>query len=156
MTRYPHLAALQGLVGQDLGASEWTTVTQERIDLFARATGDHQWIHVDPVRAAAGPFGTTIAHGFLTLSLIPELFETSFAIDDVTMGVNYGLNRVRFTAPVPAGSRVRGRFRLVGYQPLDGGAQLTVEATLEREGGTKPVCVAETVSRRYTTPPPGG
>ena len=156
MKRYPQLSDLQSLVGQELGTSDWTTVTQQRIDLFAQATGDHQWIHVDPVRAASGPFGTTIAHGFLTLALIPELFESSFAVDDVTMGVNYGLNRVRFTAPVPAGSRVRGRFRLLEYKPLDGGAQLTVEATLEREGGGKPVCVAETVSRRYTTPPPGG
>jgi acyl dehydratase len=153
MIHYPRLADLAALVGQEVGTSHWTTLTQERIDLFARATGDHQWIHVDPERAARGPFGTTIAHGFLTLSLIPELFEGSFAVDDVTMGVNYGLNRVRFTAPVPAGSRVRARFRLLEYKALDGGAQLTMEATLEREGGERPVCVAETVSRRYTTPP---
>ena len=150
MKRYPQLSDLQSLVGQELGTSDWTTVTQQRIDLFAQATGDHQWIHVDPVRAASGPFGTTIAHGFLTLALIPELFESSFAVDDVTMGVNYGLNRVRFTAPVPAGSRVRGRFVLQAFEALPGGAQLTVQATIELEGSAKPACVAETVSRRYT------
>jgi acyl dehydratase len=156
MIHYPHLADLEALVGKDVGTSDWFNVTQEQIDLFAQATGDHQWIHVDPMRAAAGPFGTTIAHGFLTLSLVPKLSEATFTIDDVTMGVNYGLNRVRFTAPVPSGSRVRGRFRLLEYKALAGGAQLTMEATLEREGGDKPVCVAETVSLRYTTPPAGG
>jgi acyl dehydratase len=156
MIHYPHLADLEALVGKDVGTSDWFNVTQEQIDLFAQATGDHQWIHVDPVRAAAGPFGTTIAHGFLTLSLVPKLSEATFTIDDVTMGVNYGLNRVRFTAPVPSGSRVRGRFRLLEYKALAGGAQLTMEAILEREGGDKPVCVAETVSLRYTTPPAGG
>ena len=157
MKHFQHLAELQPLVGQEIGRSEWIEVTQERIDLFARATGDHQWIHVDVERARReSPFGGPIAHGFLTLSLLPEMFATGFDVADVRMGVNYGLNRVRFTAPVPAGSRVRGRFRLLEYKPLDGGAQLTMEATLEREGGGKPVCVAETVSRRYTTPPPGG
>jgi acyl dehydratase len=124
-------------------------VDQERIDLFARATGDHQWIHTDPARAAAGPFGATVAHGFLTLSLLPVLFETGFAIDDVRMGVNYGLNRVRFPTPVPAGSRVRGRFTLRSYEPLPRGAQLTVECVIELEGSAKPACVAESVSRRY-------
>ena len=150
MHRYAHLADLQPLVGHEIGVSDWLTVDQARIDLFAQATGDHQWIHVDPERAAAGPFGTTVAHGFLTLSLVPQLFATAFEIDDVRMGVNYGLNRVRFTHPVPVGGRVRGHFRLVDFEALPGGAQLAVLATVELEGASKPACVAETVSRRYT------
>jgi acyl dehydratase len=150
MRHFPHLAELQALVGQEIGVSDWLPVEQHRIDLFAEATSDHQWIHVDRERAAAGPFGGTIAHGFLTLSLLPTLFETSFAIDDVRMGVNYGLNRVRFTAPVPAGSRIRGRFRLLSFEPLSGGAQLVVEGTIELEGSPKPACVVESVSRRFT------
>jgi acyl dehydratase len=150
MKHYAHLADLQGLVGQELGCSDWLQVDQARIDLFAEATGDRQWIHTDPARAAAGPFGATVAHGFLTLSLLPVLFETGFVIDDIRMGVNYGLNRVRFAAPVRAGSRLRGRFRLLAYEPLDGGAQLTVESVIELEGSAKPACVAESVSRRYT------
>ena len=149
MKHYAHLAELQALVGQEIGYSDWLVVDQERIDLFARATGDHQWIHTDPERAAAGPFGATVAHGFLTLSLLPVLFETGFAIDDVRMGVNYGLNRVRFPTPVHAGSRVRGRFTLRAYEPLPGGAPLTVESVVELEGSDKPACVAESVSRRY-------
>jgi acyl dehydratase len=149
MKHYARLAGLQTLVDQDLGRSDWLLVDQACIDLFAQATGDHQWIHTDPARAAAGPFGATVAHGFLTLSLLPVLFETGFAIDDVRMGVNYGLNRVRFPAPVRAGSRLRGHFKLLAYEPLDGGAQLTVEATIELEGSAKPACVAESVSRRY-------
>ena len=123
---FPHLAAMAARVGQHLATSPWVMVDQQRINLFAEATGDHQWIHVDPVKAAQGPFGKTIAHGFLTLSLLPELFATAFDIADVRMGVNYGLNKVRFTAPVPSGGRVRGRFVLSEYLPLDGGAQLTV------------------------------
>jgi acyl dehydratase len=149
MRHYPHLDDLRALVGQEIGTSEWTVVDQQRIDLFAHATGDHQWIHIDQERAREGPFGTTVAHGFLTLSLLPELFANAFVIDDVRMGVNYGLNRVRFPTPVPAGSRLRGHFRLLKYEPLDRGAQLTVEATIELEGSAKPACVAETVSRRY-------
>ena len=149
MKQYAHLAELQPLVGQEIGCSDWLQVEQERIDAFAHATGDHQWIHTDPVRAAAGPFGATVAHGFLTLGLVPMLFESGFAIDDVRMGVNYGVNRVRFTNPVRVGSRLRGRFQLLAYEPLDGGAQLTVQATIELEGSAKPACVAETVSRRY-------
>jgi acyl dehydratase len=129
--------------------SGWVAVDQARIDAFAGATGDHQWIHVDPVRAAAGPFGATVAHGFLTLSLLPLMAESAFEVRGIRMGVNYGLNRVRFPAPVPVGSRLRGRFKLVRYEPLDGGAQLTTEVTMEREGSTKPVCVAESVARRY-------
>ena len=149
-TVYPHLADLQALVGQQIGGSDWLTVEQSRIDLFAQATDDHQWIHVDPVRAAAGPFGATVAHGFLTLSLLPPLFESAFEIADVKMGINYGLNRVRFPAPVRVGSRLRGRFRLLSYEPLPGGAQLVVEATVELEDSDKPACVAESVTRRFT------
>ena len=149
MKTFAHLAGRRPLVGTDIGTSDWITVDQRRIDQFAEATGDHQWIHVDPVRAAAGPFGTTIAHGFLTLSLLPEMSQSAFTIDDVRMGVNYGLNRVRFTSPVPVGSRVRGRFRLLAYDPIGGGAQLTVEVAMEREGVAKPVCIAESLSRRY-------
>jgi len=144
------LASLQALVGQHLATSPWVIIDQRRIDLFAEATGDHQWIHVDPVRAAAGPYGTTIAHGFLTLSLLPELNARAMQIDDVKMSVNYGLNKVRFTAPVPAGSRLRGQIRLKAWEAIAGGAQLTTEITIEREGGDKPVCIAEAVSRRFT------
>jgi acyl dehydratase len=149
MKHFARLQDLQSMAGQEVGISDWITVDQKRIDQFAEATGDHQWIHIDPVKAAKGPFGTTIAHGFLTLSLLPELFAKAFDIGDVRMGVNYGLNKVRFTAPVPAGGRVRGRFVLREYLPIDGGAQLTVEALIELEGSPKPACVAETVSRRY-------
>ena len=119
------------------------TVDQATIDKFADATGDHQWIHVDAERAKKGPFGTTVAHGFLTLSLLPRLAESAITIDDVRMSVNYGLNRVRFPAPVPSGSRLRAHMKLLGYEPIDGGAQLVMEVTMEREGSDKPVCVAE-------------
>ena len=149
MRRFEHLADLQTLVGQEVALSDWITIDQGWIDRFADATGDHQWIHVDPARAAAGPFGTTVAHGFLTLSILPELSASAIEIADARMGVNYGLNRVRFPAPVPSGSRVRGRFRLLAYEPIEGGAQITMEVTMEREGGGKPVCVAESVARRY-------
>jgi acyl dehydratase len=149
MKRFERLAELQALVGQEIGLSDWIGVDQRRIDQFAEATGDHQWIHVDPVRAAAGPFKTTIAHGFLTLSLLPEMFASAFEVGDTRMGVNYGLNRVRFPSPVPVGSRLRGSFKLLAYEPLDGGAQLTIEVTMEREGSAKPVCVAESLTRRY-------
>ncbi len=149
MQRYPHLADVQALVGREIGCSDWLTVDQTRIDLFAQATGDHQWIHTDPVRAAACPFGATVAHGFLTLSLVPVLFESAFAIDDVRMGVNYGLNRVRFMAPVRVGSRLRGHFKLLAFDGLEGGAQLVTEATLELQGSAKPACVAESVSRHF-------
>ncbi len=148
-THFARLADLQARVGQELGASDWLTIDQARIDRFAEATGDHQWIHVDPARAAQGPFGTTVAHGFLTLSLLPWFFEHGFAVDDVRMGINYGLNKVRFPAPVPVGSRLRARFRLLAYEPIEGGAQLLVEATIEREGSAKPVCVAESLTRRF-------
>ena len=149
MRSFEKLADLQSLVGQHVADSDWITVDQHRIDLFAEATGDHQWIHVDPVRAAAGPFGATVAHGFLTLSLLPEMAASAFVVRDTRMGVNYGLNRVRFMAPVTVGSRVRGRFKLLACEPIEGGAQITMEVTMEREGSAKPVCIAESVARRY-------
>ncbi len=138
------------MVGEELAVSDWIDVTQERIQLFADATGDHQWIHLDRERAAAGPFGATIAHGFFTLSLLPEMSAGAFEVRDTKMGVNYGLNRVRFPAPVPSGSRLRGRFKLLRYERLEGGAQLTMEVKMERDGSDKPVCIAESVARRYT------
>jgi acyl dehydratase len=150
MKRYATLAELAALVGQELGTSGWVGIDQARIDLFAQATGDHQWIHVDPERARAGPYGATVAHGFLTLSLLPELFAAGFVVDDVRMGINYGLNRVRFPAPVRVDSRLRGHFKLLSYEPLPSGAQMVVEATIEIEGSDRPACVAESVTRRYT------
>jgi acyl dehydratase len=149
-TTYEHLADLEPLVGREIGTSDWVEIDQARIDEFARATGDHQWIHVDPARAAAGPYGTTIAHGFLTLSLLPAMFTSSFEVLDSRMGINYGLDRVRFPAPVPVGSRLRGHIKLLAYDPLPGGAQLTIEVSVEREGEAKPVCVAQSLARRYT------
>jgi acyl dehydratase len=147
---YPTLQGLKALVGQVIGTSEWIAIPQSRIQQFADATGDNQWIHIDPQRAATGPFKTTVAHGFLTLSLLPRMMYDAYAIDDLGMGVNYGLNRVRFPAPVPSGSRVCGVFKLLRFEPIDGGAQLTSEATIELEGSAKPACVAESVSRLFT------
>jgi acyl dehydratase len=149
MKRFDKLADLQALIGQEIGLSDWIVVDQQRINLFADATGDHQWIHVDVERAKAGPFGAPVAHGFLTLSLLPEMAASAMEIADSRMGVNYGLNRVRFPAPVPVDSRLRGRFKLLAFEPIQGGAQLTMEVTMEREGGSKPVCVAESVARRF-------
>ncbi len=144
------LSDLQARVGQELGVGEWLQVDQARIDQFAQATGDHQWIHVDPARAAHGPFGATVALGFLTLSLLPVLLESSFTIADSPMGLNYGLNRVRFPAPVPVGSRLRARAVLQQFEPLSGGgAQLTLDVTIEREGQDKPVCAAQILVRRH-------
>ena len=141
---------LESRVGQECGVSPWVEMPQKRIDQFAEATGDFQWIHVDPERAKQSPFGTTIAHGFLTLSMLPKLSESTFEFSDRKMGVNYGLNKVRFTAPVPAGSKIRGRFTLAKYEKLDGnGVQTTWSVVIEREGGDKPVCVAETIARHY-------
>jgi len=135
------------LVGQEL-LSGWREVSQARIDLFAEATDDPQWIHVDPERAAAGPFGTTIAHGFLTLSLVVPMFEEALPpLDGYSLTVNYGLNRVRFTAPLPSGSRIRGRFRVESVEDVTGGEQAKVAVTVEREGHEKPVCVAEALFR---------
>jgi acyl dehydratase len=149
MKHFAKLEELAPLVGQHLADSDWLVVDQHRIDAFAEATSDHQWIHVDAARAADGPFGTTVAHGFLTLSLMPLLRASAFAIDNVHMGVNYGLNRVRFPAPLPAGSRVRAKFKLLAFEPLPGGAQLTLESTIELDGSPKPVCVAELVTRHH-------
>jgi acyl dehydratase len=144
------LAELQALVGQDVATSDWITITQEQVNQFAEATGDHQWIHVDVERAKAGPFGAPIAHGFLTLSLIPKFFETSIEIRESRMGVNYGLNKVRFTGPVPVGSRLRAVMKLLACDPIDNdGMQMTWQVTIQREGTEKPVCVAESLSRRY-------
>jgi len=150
MRVFESLAELPALVGQEVAVSDWTTITQEQVNQFADATGDHQWIHVDVERAKAGPFGAPIAHGFLTLSLLPKFFETAIAIRNTGMGVNYGLNRVRFTGPVPVGSRLRGRCTLLACDPIDrGGMQMTWQVTVEREGADKPVCVAESIGRRY-------
>ena len=141
---------VRGLVGQHLGVSDWVEITQEQVDLFAEATGDAQWIHVDPERAAReSPFGGPVAHGFLTLSLLPMLMPQIAQIEGFRMGVNYGLDKVRFPAPVPVGSRVRASATLDGATPFDGGVQMVVTVTVEVEGGTKPAMVATTVSRRY-------
>ncbi len=141
---------LERRVGEEVGISPWVEVTQERIDTFAKAIDDFQWIHVDANRAKSSPFGTTIAHGFLTLSLLSHLSERTFGFSDRKMGVNYGLNRVRFTSPVPSGSRVRARFTLQKFEKLaDGGIQVTWNAVVEREGGDKPVLVAEWLGRHY-------
>jgi acyl dehydratase len=136
--------------GDEFGPSSWIDIPQEKIDAFAEATGDHQWIHVDPERAAEGPFRTTIAHGYLTLSLLPVASYEVIPSPDGGMAINYGLNKVRFPAPVPVGSRVRATFRVVDVDEQAWGTQVTMAATIEREGGDKPVCVAEIVFRYYT------
>ena len=140
---------LEGRVGEEIAVSPWVDMPQERIDLFAKATEDFQWIHVDRERAKKSEFGTTIAHGYLTLSMLPKLIESTFEFSDRRMGVNYGLNKVRFTSPVPAGAKIRGRFTLAKYEKLEGGVQTTWSVTVEREGGDKPAMVAETISRHY-------
>jgi len=142
-------AELSEAVGAELGAGEWLEVDQKRIDLFADATGDHQWIHVDPEKAAQGPFGSTIAHGFLTLSLIPALAKDVYRVEGVKMGINYGLNKVRFTSPVAVGSRVRPVVSLLSVDEVPGGYQIATKVTVEIEGGSKPACVAETLTRLY-------
>ncbi|MHB1248772.1 MAG: MaoC family dehydratase [Polaromonas sp.] len=150
MKTFSTLAELAACTGQEVAVSDWITITQQQVNLFAEATGDHQWIHVDPEKARSGPFGGPIAHGFLTLSLLPRFFESSFEITGSRMGVNYGLNKVRFTAPVPVGSRLRARLKLLATEPIDsGGVQMRWEVTVEREGSAKPVCVAESLVRRY-------
>ena len=149
MRVFTDLDELRAAAGTRLGTSDWTEVDQARIDLFADATGDHQWIHVDPGRAADGPFGTTIAHGLLTLSLLPELVGQVYAVEGARMGVNYGFNRLRFTAPVPVGSRVRAVVDLVDVADVDGGVQLTTGVTVELEGSQRPALVAEWLVRRY-------
>jgi acyl dehydratase len=150
MRTFQNLTELPALVGQEVAVSDWLTITQEQVNLFAQATGDHQWIHVDVERAKSGPFGGPIAHGFLTLSLLPRFFESTLTILQTGMGVNYGLNKVRFTAPVPVGSRLRARMKLLAADPIDnGGYQMTWQVTIEREGSDRPVCIAESLSRRY-------
>ncbi|MNZ15721.1 putative enoyl-CoA hydratase 1 [compost metagenome] len=150
MKSYETLAELKGLVGEVVGVSDWVSIDQNRIDTFAEATGDHQWIHVDPERAAKGPFGKPIAHGFLTVSLLPTFMNDAFEIRNVTMGVNYGMNKVRFVQPVPVDSRLRAHFRVQSWEPLEGnGAQITYEMTVEIEGAAKPACVAETILRVF-------
>ncbi|MGM9425628.1 MaoC family dehydratase [Hydrogenophaga sp. MI9] len=150
MRHFDTLQELAACVGQEVATSDWVTVTQEQVNRFADATGDHQWIHVDVERARSGPFGTPIAHGFLTLSLLPVFFDTAFDIRQAGMGVNYGLNKVRFTAPVPVGSRLRARMTLLSAEPIDGnGLQMAWAVAIEREGADKPVCVAEALVRRY-------
>lgn len=150
MKVFETLADLAACVGQEVAVSDWFTITQEQVNLFAQATGDHQWIHVDVERARQGPFGAPIAHGFLTLSLLPLFFESSFVVRQTRMGVNYGLNKVRFTAPVPVGSRLRGRMTLLSADPIENqGLQMTWQMFVEREGSDKPVCVAEALVRQY-------
>ena len=144
------LAELKSLVGQEVALSDWVEISQERVNLFAEATGDRQWIHIDVERSRReSPFGGTIAHGFLTLSMLPMLMESAIAFSAFKMGVNYGLNKVRFPAPVPVGSRIRARSTLLQVDDIEGGVQMTWLVTMERDGGEKPVCVAESVSRRY-------
>ena len=146
------LAELKQAEGDDLGTSDWHDVTQEAIDAFADVTGDHQWIHVDPERARETPFGGTIAHGYYTLSLAPMFNEQIFGLDGFAFAVNYGLNKVRFPAPLPVGNRVRMRATLVDVEDVLGGAQITMKLTFEGEGALKPVCVAEQLTRVYTGP----
>ncbi|WP_410184831.1 MaoC family dehydratase [Aeromicrobium sp. MLTX1] len=141
---------LQAAVGEEIGVSEWLEITQERVNLFADATGDHQWIHTDPEAAAEGPFGTTIAHGYLTLSLMVPFMLEVYRVENRKHAVNYGLNKVRFTSPVPVGSRLRGRLSLANAEEVKGGGlQLTWAVTIEREGEDRPACIAENITRVY-------
>ncbi|MFZ6744559.1 MaoC family dehydratase [Undibacterium sp. JH2W] len=150
MREFNSLAELKDLIGQEVAQSEWIEISQERVNTFADATGDHQWIHIDVERAKReSPFGGPIAHGFLTLSLLPMLVANAIKLTYVKMGVNYGLNKVRFPSPVPVGSRVRARLKLLEIEDIKDGAQFTWEVTIEREGQNKPVCVAESISRAY-------
>ena len=150
MKTFQTLQELAACVGQTVAVSPWTEITQEQVNMFAEATGDHQWIHIDVEKAKAGPFGAPIAHGFLTLSLIPKLSQSAIKIKDVRMGVNYGLNKVRFTSPVPVGSKVRGHMKLLDAVAIDGnGMQFTWEMKIEREGSEKPSCIAESLARYY-------
>ena len=143
------IEGVKAIAGQEWGSSGWHEITQEQVNMFADATGDHQWIHVDVEKAKDGPFKTTIAHGFLTLSLIPLLNAEAVKIVNISMGVNYGLNKVRFPAPVPVGSKVRAHVKNLSVEDVSGGVQIVNQFTIEIEGGTKPVCVAECVTRCY-------
>lgn len=142
---FDSLEAFRAIVGEEIGSSGWHTVTQEQINLFAEATGDHQWIHVDPEKAAGGPFGTTIAHGYLTLSLIPRLAQDIYRLEGLAMGVNYGANKIRFPSPVPVGSRLRATATLTAVSDIPIGTQATITFVIQREGGDKPACIAEVI-----------
>tara|TARA_R110002110_G_scaffold415561_2_gene650997 strand:- start:230593 stop:231048 length:456 start_codon:yes stop_codon:yes gene_type:complete len=148
-TMYENPAALLTAVGQNLGSTQWLAIDQQRIDLFADATGDHQWIHVDPERAQSGPFGKTIAHGYLTLSLANLFLPQLLCVEHVSMGVNYGCEKVRFPAPVPVGSRVRGSGEVISAEEVKGGVQVVVRITIDIEGADRPACVVDTISRFY-------
>jgi len=148
---FANIGEIKARIGQEIAVGEWFEVTQQRITRFAVATDDHQWIHTDPARAMKeSPFGGAVAHGYLTLSLVPALFNDAIEIGGLHLGINYGLNRVRFPAPVPVGSRLRGTFEVVHVEEIQGGGQTTMQAVIEREGSEKPVCVAEVVFRHYT------
>lgn len=150
MRTFTSISDFAGAVGEDLGTSPWVTITQERIDQFAEATGDHQWIHVDPQRAADGPFGTTIAHGFLTLSLVPSMLWQIYAVEGTRMAVNYGADTVRFVSPVPVGSRVRGQATLAEATPSsNGGTRFGIDVTIELDGSDRPACVLRTIAVMY-------
>jgi acyl dehydratase len=150
MKNFQTLTELAAFVGQEVAVSDWLTITQEQINQFAEATGDSQWIHIDPIRAGKGPFGAPIAHGFLTLSLIPQFFASALHVVKSRMGVNYGLNKVRFMSPVPVGSALRATLVLAAAEPIDkNGIQFTWDVTIEREGVDKPVCVAQSIVRNY-------
>src|SRR5262245_43097900 len=146
-TSFASTQDLLAAVGEDLGTTEWTTIGQDRIDQFAQATGDHQWIHVDVERAKSGPFGSTIAHGYLTLSLCAPFLGELAQVGGISMGINYGIDKARFIAPVPAGARVRGRGEVVSVTEVPGGVQAVVRITVELEGSEKPAAVVDTVSR---------
>ena len=149
-TTFNNAAALEQAVGQSLGATEWITIDQQRVDTFADATGDHQWIHVDPERASTGPFGGTIAHGYLTLSLVNYFLPQLMHVENIQMGVNYGCDRVRFPAPVRVGARIRGAGEITQVETLaNGSVQVVVRVTVEVEGSERPGCVVDTISR-YT------
>ncbi|WP_163509381.1 MaoC family dehydratase [Fodinicola acaciae] len=147
MRTFASIDELKAAVGEPLGESEWHTIGQQQVNLFADATGDHQWIHVDIEKAKAGPFGGPIAHGFLTLSLLPQLAHEVYAVEGAKMGINYGLNKVRFPSPVPVDSKLRGSVTLASVDDIPGGAQVVANITVEAEGIAKPVCVAEFVTR---------
>ena len=148
-TNVRNIEELTALIGTHLGYSDYRTVTQSEVNLFADATGDHQWIHVDPERAATGPFGQTIAHGYFTLSLIPVLLGSVLHVEGVSMGVNYGTNKVRFTSPVPVGSEIRAGATLASVDPVDGGVQVALDIVVEVKDAAKPSCVAQIVFRYY-------
>lgn len=148
MRTFESVDALVAAKGEELGSSDWVTISQDEVNLFADATGDHQWIHVDQEKAATGPFGTTIAHGFMTLSLLPRLMHQIFTVEGIKLAINYGLNKVRFPSPVPVGSKVRATSTLTDTQDVgQGTVQVTVTTTIEIEGAAKPACVAESILR---------